>query len=113
MKKRLLFYSLVSLAMIVLIARVISWATETPPLQKAGPEASVTSKAIDLTATENKAENTIKKKTCGCCADRLARYREQLRKARERGQRGQHLETKAITQQTPAEASNSEHRDDY
>ena len=92
MKKRLLFYSLVSLAVIVLIAGVISWATETPPLQKAGPEASVTSKATDSTATENKAANTVKNKTCGCCADRLARYREQLRKARERRQIGQHVE---------------------
>lgn len=110
MKKRLLFYSIVPLAVIALITGVISSATEIRPTPKAAPsQVSVKASTTSETPTESIA---VKKKSCACCADRLARFQEQLRKAHEHRQVGQRVETKAITQQTPAKASNSEHRDD-
>lgn len=110
MKKRLLFYSIAPLAVIALIAGVISSATEIRPTPKADPpQVSVEASTTPETPTESTA---VKKKSCVCCADRLARIQEQLRKAHERRQIEQQVETKAITQQTPAKASNSEHRDD-
>lgn len=110
MKKRLLFYNIAPLAIIALIVGVISSATEICPTPKAeSPQVSVEASTPPGTPTEPTA---VKKKACGCCADRLARLLEQLRKAQERRQIGQQVETKAITQQTPAKASNSEHRDD-
>ncbi len=95
MKKKNLTYSLASLVVIILIVGVINYATETRPLQKGMPQASVISKATQSTSTESKTTTTVKKKNCGCCADRLARYREQFREARKRKQAAQKAELKA------------------
>lgn len=110
MKKRLLFYSIVPLAVIALIVGVISSATEIRPTPKVEPPQVYVEASTTLeTPTES---TVVKKKACGCCADRLTRLQEQLRKAHERRQIAQKVEAKALTQQRPAKASNSEHRDD-
>lgn len=110
MKKRLLFYSIAPLAVIALIVGVISSTTEIRATPKAAhPLVSVEASTTPETPTETTA---VKKKSCVCCADRLARLQEQVRKAHERRRIGQQVETKVIMQQTPAKASNSEHIDD-
>lgn len=81
MKKKNLLYSLVTLALIALIVGVISYATEMRPIQKEAQRVSVQASTTPSTPIKT---TTVKKKGCGCCADRLARIQEQLRKARER-----------------------------
>ena len=91
MKKKNLLYSFATLVLIALIVGVISYATEMRPMQKAAQQVSVEASTTPATPTDTTA---VKKKACGCCADRLARLQEQIRKARERRQAAQHVETK-------------------
>jgi len=62
---------------VALITGVIHYAvpTHTPPSSVQGTHAET------LTSTK-----TAKKKTCDCCADRIARARELVRKVRQRRQ---------------------------
>jgi len=116
MNKRLLFYGLVPFAVIAFVVGILSSATEIGPTPKAeSPQVSIeasTSPAAPTESTDVKASTAVQKKACGCCADRLAHYRERLRKARERRQRAQDAETQAIPPQAPAKAGTSSHRPD-
>ena len=101
MKKRLLFYSIATLAVIALIVGVISSATERHPTQT-----SDITTPVEQIATET--PPAVKKKICECCAERITRLQEQIRKARERRLAKQDAQTKGFeAQQTPERASNS------
>jgi len=101
MKKKNLLYSLATLALIALIAGVISYATEMRPTQRETQQVHVASSATPETSTETETATAVKKKVCGCCADRIARLQEQIRKARERRQAAQTAETIGVSQQAP------------
>ena len=101
MKKKNLLYSLTTLALIALIAGVISYATEMRPTQRETQQIPVASLTPPETSAETGTTTAVKKKACGCCADRIARLQEQIRKARERRQTAQTAETKGVSQQTP------------
>lgn len=103
MKKKNLLYSLAALAIIALIAGVISSATEMRPAQKDVQQPSVEPIATPVPSTETATTTTVKKKACGCCADRIARVQEQIRKARERKQAAQQegATENSVAQKTP------------
>ena len=103
MKKKNLLYSLMALAIIALIAGIISSATEMRPVQKDAQQPRVEPTATPVTSTET--PTAVKKKACDCCADRMARLREQIQKARERTQAAQLAETRGVSQQTSERAS--------
>ena len=96
MKKRLLFYSIATLAIIALIVGVISYATERHPTQTGFSTTPVEQIAtpVTSTSTEGQTPPAVKKKSCGCCAERIARLQEQIRKAREGRQAAQQVEAK-------------------
>lgn len=99
MKKNYLFYGIAILAITAFIVGFISYATETRTPQKAGTQqASVetTTQTIENTSTEPNPAG--KKKECGCCAERLTRLREQIRKARERKAATRKAETTVVSQ---------------
>ncbi len=99
MKKKKVLYSLATLA---LIAGVIGFATEIRPTQKEVPQMSVEASTIP---TETSA---VKKKACGCCAERLARLQEQIRKARQRSRAAQQAAaTEESLQQQESRASDT------
>ena len=101
MKKKNLLYSLATLALIALIAGVISYATEMRPTQTETQQVPVASSRTPETSTETETATAVKKKSCGCCADRIARLQQQIRKARERRQAAQTAEMTGVSQQTP------------
>ena len=101
MKKAYLSYSIVFLAVIALVAGVISYGNETNEKQvlveHTGEETS-TSEAG--TAAETAA--VTKEKDCSCCSDRTARLKEQIRKARERRMAERRESAKGVaSQQAP------------
>ena len=102
MKKKNLLYSLATLVLIALIAGVISYATEMRPTQTETQQVPVASWGTPETSTETETATAVKKKkSCGCCADRIARLQQQIRKARTRRQAAQTAETTGVSQQTP------------
>lgn len=96
MKKKNVLYSLATLA---LIAGVIGFATEPPPTQKATQQVSVEQIATPVKATSIETAPAVKKKSCGCCTERIARLQEQIRKARERRQEAQQVSVPEVSQQ--------------
>lgn len=102
MKQRLLFYSIAALAVIALIVGVISYATERHPTQTGFSTTPVEQSATSVTSTEGQTPATVKKKSCGCCAERIARLQEQIRKARERRQVPQQTAATEASQQQPS-----------
>ena len=98
MKKKNVLYSLATLA---LIAGVIGFATEPLPTQKAAQQLSAEQMATPMKSTSTETAPAVKKKTCGCCAERLARLQEQIQKTRERRRAAQQAEaTEETSQQT-------------
>lgn len=98
MKRTHLLYGLATLAVAALLAGIISYATETHPTQT-----DVTTAPVEKTVAAEKQASaeitaTVKKKNCGCCAERIARLQEQIRKARERRQAAQRAETNGVQQ---------------
>lgn len=85
MKKKNLLYSLAIFVVIVLLAGVISYATGLRPPQTDSSITSVEQGATPerLMPTAAQTPPIVKKKPCGCCAERIARLTEQIRKARE------------------------------
>ncbi len=81
MKKTKFLYSLAVLAVLALIGCIISYATGTSP--RYPTETSVplekTVPAAEGASVETNA--TVKRKRCGCCAERMARHRKQMHKA--------------------------------
>lgn len=97
MKKRTLIYSIMVLAALAL-GVVISDGTDKPPAQPPPQQGQA-----EVTTLAKTTKLAVKKKSCGCCAQRIAQARELMRKARER-----RMETRgSISQQTPSEASNT------
>ncbi len=100
MKKKNLLYTLATLALLALIAGVIGFATEPPPTQEAAQQVSVEQQiATPVKSTSTETAPAVKKKACGCCAERIARLQEQIRKARERRQTAQHTSATEETSQ--------------
>ena len=97
MKKRLLFYSIATPAIIVLIFGVISYATKRHLTQTGDTTTLVEQIAAPVTSTET--PTAVKKKACGCCAERMARLQEQIQKARKRRQSTQHASGTVETSQ--------------
>lgn len=73
MKNKFLLYSFALLAVTAFLMGVISYATESRFIQQ-----------VKTPTSTEQAAGSAKKKTCGCCAERSARIREQIRKAHER-----------------------------
>ena len=105
MKKRHIFYSIATLAVIVLIAGVISYATESRSVQTDISTHTVEQPASPETSTETEGSPAVKKKACGCCSERMARLQEQIRKARERRQATQQAAATEASQQQSSRAS--------
>ena len=105
MKKKRILYSLVTVAVIATLAVVISYATDMHPAETPERQAPV----VKSTTTDQSA--AVKKKSCSCCQERMARARERFRKTRERiraAQQAQQAKTKVpVSQQTPERASDS------
>lgn len=101
MKKAYLSYSIVFLAVIALVAGVISYGIETnekPVL------AEHTGEETSMSEAGPAAETAVakKEKDCSCCSDRTARLKEQIRKARERRMAARRESAKELaSQQTP------------
>ena len=99
MKKTKFLYSLTVLAIIALIGCIISYATGTRPRHPAytsDPMEKTVPAAEDASVETNV---TVKRKRCGCCAERMARYREQMRKARAPRQVKQRAEKQELISQ--------------
>lgn len=80
MKKTHLLFGIVVLVAAALLAGFINYATDTPDTDKTTQKTQVkTNEPAETTDTP-----IVKKKSCACCADRMARLREQIRKARQR-----------------------------
>lgn len=100
--KNPLSYGIVAFVIIAFLVGFIGYTTDTRPMQTGN-----TTAPIQTTVPAEK--NTIvKKKSCGCCAERMARRRQQIQKVRERKQAAQDAQAKGFkAQQTPERASNS------
>lgn len=110
MKKKNLLYSLVTLTLIALIIGVISYATERHPTQTGSTTTSVDQIAAPVTSTSTEGKPTppaVKKKSCGCCAERIARLQKQMRKARARRPAAQQTSATETSQQQPSRISNA------
>ncbi len=104
MKKIYLFYCIVTLAIIALGLGVISYATQTRDTQTPQQQARV-----ETPTPASTTQPTVKKKSCDCCAERIARLKEQIRKARERRMAAQQAGPNEIlvSQQKPTRASDA------
>ena len=96
MKKMPLLYCIVALAIIALGVGVISYATQTRDTQTPQQQA-----LLGTPTPTSTTQPTVKKKSCGCCDERIARFKEQVRKARERRKASQQADTTRVSQQTP------------
>ncbi len=94
MKKNHFFYIISLLAVIALIAGVISYATEIRPPQVTGQEEKIEKAREKI--THEPTTVTGKKKACGCCAERMARARELILKARQRRQASANAEPPGV-----------------
>ena len=90
MKKTRLLFGIVVLVAAALLAGFINYATDTSDTDNATQKAQVKTNA----STETPNTPVVKKKSCDCCAERMARLREQIRKARERKQRENNIAVK-------------------
>lgn len=83
MKKKHLLFGIAVLVAAALLVGFINYATDIPDTDKVTQKTQVkTNVPAETTDTP-----VVKKKSCTCCADRMARLQEQIRKARERKQR--------------------------
>lgn len=80
MKKIYLLYSIAILVVAVLLVDFISYAINSPTVQKGVQDTQVGT----VTSTKTKDATTVKKKPCSCCAERRERRRELVQRARER-----------------------------
>ena len=80
MKKIYLLYGISMLVVVVLLFDFISYAINSPTVQK-----GVQNIQVEIgTSTKTKDATTVKKKPCSCCAARRERRRELVQSARER-----------------------------
>ena len=95
MKKIAVLYSITLIAGVALILGINHWTTAThrTPIQQvpAQHQPVETKTSISETGTPETVATTetprMKKRPCHCCAERMARMAEQIKKARERKQR--------------------------
>ena len=88
MKKIAILYSITLIVGSALILGIDHWMTaaqSTPPVPQQTQLTSDTPGAT-ITQVTNAETKTVKKKLCVCCADRMERLKERIRKARERKQ---------------------------
>lgn len=99
MKKIAVLYSIILIVGVALILGINHWTTvshqmptsiQQPSIEKGNV---VSDTSIPKAGTPTDAP-TVKKKSCDCCAERMARLREQIRKARERKQRENNIVVK-------------------
>ena len=94
MNKLDIFFSMFSLVVIgVLIVSYIGYSFETGSSEVV-PRQSEVEEGV---ASETGSEQVVEQKRCSCCAERTARIRELIRKARERRQ----AEKATVVTQTP------------
>lgn len=93
MKKTHLLFGIAVLVAAALIAGFINYTSDTSNTDNATEKTRV--------KTDAPAETTdtpiVKKKSCSCCVERMARLREQIRKTRERKQRENNVAVKDAT----------------
>ena len=90
MKKTHLLFSIAVLVAAALLAGFINYATDTPDTDKATQTTQVKTNA----PAETTDTPAVKKKSCDCCAERMARLRERIQEARERKQRENNIAVK-------------------
>ena len=91
MKKRTLLFGIAGLVAVALFAGFISYTTGTTTAQEDAQKTQVeTTAPAETTDTQ-----ALKKESCGCCAERKARVRDLIRRARESRQRENNVEVKA------------------
>lgn len=86
MKDTHLFYAVCIIAALAVVAVGIGYATDMLPLQKQGVATTATPTTQPEVETVEASETTTreKKRGCGCCAERRAKYQEMMEKRRER-----------------------------
>ena len=90
MKDTHVFYGICIIAVLAIAAVGIGYATDMLPLRK--QPVSTTTGAAPTNATQSdpetpqasKSVRALKKKNCGCCAERKAKYEAIIKKRRER-----------------------------
>ena len=105
MKKRTLLFGIAGLVAVALFAGFISYTTGTTTAQENAQKTQVETTTAQENAQKTQVETTapaettdtqaLKKESCGCCAERKARVRELIRRARESRQRENNVEVKA------------------
>ena len=91
MKKRTLLFGIAGLVAVALFAGFISYTTGTTTAQEDAQKTQVETTA----PSETTDTQTLKKESCGCCAERKARVQDLIRRARESRQRENNVEVKA------------------
>ena len=101
MKKIQPLHTFVILVISALIVGVFGYATEKRLTQTdiTPNKNDETTRTESVVSASDEKNETLEKKSCGCCADRIARIKKQIRRARERRLAAQHAETTAISQQ--------------
>ena len=99
MKKIAVLYSITLIVGVVLILGINHWTTTSHQIPTSIQQPSIEKDNVVSDTSVPKAgtpTNTpaVKKKSCDCCAERMARLREQIRKARERKQRENNIAVK-------------------
>lgn len=74
-------YGLATLVLLAILAVLVVYAMETLTTHTSQPQSPV--KTTTPTVTPNP---TVKKKSCGCCAERRERLRKMIQQARQRQQ---------------------------
>ena len=97
MKKTALLYSITLIVGTALILGINHWITaapRTPPTPQQTQHAPIATDTPDATTAHvtNAETSPVKKKDCSCCADRMERLKERIRKARERKQQQQNTD---------------------
>lgn len=91
MKNRTLLFSIIGIVIAALLGGFISYTAGTTIPQQ---DAEKTQAGVG-TPTDAKDTPAVKEKSCDCCAERKARVKELIRKARESRQRENNVEVKA------------------
>lgn len=90
MKKKHLLFGIAVLVAAALLVGFINYTTDTPDTDKATRKTEIKTNA----PTETTDTPVVKKESCTCCAERMARLREHIQKARERKQRENNIVVK-------------------
>ena len=86
MKKKHLLFGIAVLVVAALLVGFINYANTDKATQRTQEKINAPAETTDTPV--------VKKKLCSCCAERMARLQEQIRKARERKQRENNIVVK-------------------